>query len=128
MGSTTRLQDMPYDFETLKQTKNMRRSVFDLQVMLLDDEYPEGQMPEELKPFHFNFAREGHVLMVIPQNYLDEAIAEEDLDAYEIAIPVKFVLEKGYKFVDGDDDHIVGFFDYDPEIERVEVPTEYYEY
>ena len=59
---------------------------------------------------------------------LQEALDENDLDAYEIAIPVKFVLEKGYQHVEGHEDYIVGNFDYDPEKQRVEVPTEYYEY
>lgn len=123
-----RLPDLPFDFDTLQGTKNLRRSVYDLQVITLDNDYPEGQMPDELKPFHAYFAREGHVLMIIPQNYLDIAIEEEDLDAYEIAIPVKFVLEKGYKFVEGHPNYIVGNFDYIEEIQKVEVPTEYYEY
>ena len=51
-----KLPDMPYDFDTLQETKHLRRSVYDLQVITLDDEYPEGKMPEELKPFHFYFA------------------------------------------------------------------------
>ena len=75
-----KLPEMPYDFATLEETKHLRRSVYDLQVITLDDEYPEGQMPEELKPFHFYFAREGHVLMIIPQNYLEIALEENDLD------------------------------------------------
>ena len=123
-----RLPDLPYDFDTLQETKHLRRSVYDLQVITLDDEYPEGKMPDELKPFHFYFAREGHVLMVIPRNYLQIALDENDLDAYEIAIPVKFVLEKGYKHVEGHEDYIVGNFGYIEEIQKVEVPTEYYEY
>lgn len=123
----TRLEDMPFDYDTLKETMNLRRSVFDLQMITLDEDYP-GDLPEELEKFHYCFAREGHCIMIIPQNYLDEAFKENDLDAYEIAIPVKYVLEKGYKFVDGDDDHIVGFFDYDPDLQKVDVPFDYYEY
>ena len=66
--------------------------------------------------------------MIIPRNYLQEAFDENDLDAYEIAIPVKYVLEKGYEHVEGHEDYIVGNFDYDPEIQKVDVPPEYYEY
>ncbi|MDD6255807.1 MAG: hypothetical protein PUA82_07405 [Eubacteriales bacterium] len=125
--STIREEDMPYDFETLKETKHIRRSVYDLQPITLDEEYP-GDLPEDLKPFHYCFAREGHILMIIPRNYLQEAFDENDLDAYEIAIPVKYVLEKGYDHVEGHEDYIVGNFDYDPEIQKVDVPPEYYEY
>ncbi len=125
--STIREEDMPYDFETLKETKHIRRSVYDLQPITLDEEYP-GDLPEDLKPFHYCFAREGHILMIIPRNYLQEAFDENDLDAYEIAIPVKYVLEKGYEHVEGHEDYIVGNFDYDPEIQKVDVPPEYYEY
>ncbi|MDD7408661.1 MAG: hypothetical protein SOV71_04105 [Anaerovoracaceae bacterium] len=125
--STFREEDLPYDFETLKETKHIRRSVYDLQPITLDEEYP-GDLPEDLQPFHFCFAREGHIIMIIPRNYLQEALDEHDLDAYEIAIPVKFVIEKGYKHVEGHEDYIVGNFDYDPEIQKVDVPYYYYEY
>ncbi len=115
------VQDMPFDFKSL----NIRQSVFDMQVMTLDNEYP-GYLPEELKPFHYCFVREGHVLMVIPRNYVEKAL-EEGLDDYEIQIPVKYVLEKGYKFLEQNPNYIVGNFDYDDELQRVDVPTEYYE-
>ena len=75
---TIREEDMPYDFETLKETKHIRRSVYDLQPITLDEEYP-GDLPEDLKPFHYCFAREGHILMIIPRNYLQEAFDENDL-------------------------------------------------
>ena len=127
MDQETRVDKLPYDYETLKDTIKIRRSVYDLQGVTLDVPYP-GEMPEELEKFRFCFAREGHVIMIIPQNYLDEAIRENDLDAYEIAIPVKFVLEKGYQHVEGHEDYIVGNFDYIEELQKVEVPTEYYEY
>ena len=94
--------DTAFDFENL----NIRKSVFDLQAKTLDNEYPG--LPEELKPFHYYFAHEGHVIMIIPRNYLDVAL--------------------GYEFVDGHYNYIVGNFDYDDELQRVDVPVEYYEY
>lgn len=115
--------DIPFDFENL----NVRKSVFDMQVKTLDNEY-EGDMPEELKPFHYYFSHEGHVIMIIPRNYLDIALESGDLDDYEIQIPVKYVLEKGYEFVEGHFNYIVGNFDYDDGLQRVDVPVEYYEY
>ena len=38
---------MDFSFESL----NVRKSVFDMQVRTLDNEYPG--LPEELKPFHY---------------------------------------------------------------------------
>ena len=113
----------PFDFSSL----NVRKSVFDMQAMTLDDPYP-GEMPEELIPFHYYFAHEGHVIMIIPRNYLDVALETGELDDYEIQIPVKYVLEKGYSFVEGHPNYIVGNFDYDDELQRVDVPDDYYEH
>lgn len=118
-----RVEDLPFDFDSL----NVRKSVFDMQVMTLDDPYP-GELPPELLKFHYYFAKEGHVLMVIPRNYLDIALETGELDDYEIQIPVKFVLEKGYEFVEGHLNYIVGNFDYNDELQKVEVPDEYYEH
>ena len=115
-------EDMDFDFESL----NVRKSVFDMQVRTLDNEYPG--LPEELKPFHYYFSHEGHVIMIIPRNYLQTALETGEMDDYEIQIPVKFVLEKGYEFVEGHYNYIVGNFDYDDELQAVDVPTEYYEY
>ena len=118
------LKDMKeFGFEDL----NVRKSVFDMQVVTLDAPYL-GDLPPELQKFHYYFSHEGHVLMVIPRNYLQTALESGDLDDYEIQIPVKYVLEKGYQFVDGHLDYIVGNFDYDDELQKVDVPPEYYEY
>ena len=115
--------DIPFDFDSL----NIRKSVYDMQVMTLDNPYP-GELPKELEKFHYYFAMDGHVLMVIPRNYLQKALETGDLDDYEIQIPVKYVLEKGYEFVEGHLNYIVGNFDYDDELQKVDVPTEYYEH
>ena len=117
-----KMEDMPFDFESL----NQRRSVFYMQLMTLDNSYP-GDLPEELKHFHYYIVREGHCLMIIPRNYLKTALENNELDDYEIQIPVKYVLEKGYEFVEGHPNYIVGNFDYDEELQRVDVPIEYYE-
>jgi len=104
----------------------VRKSVFDMQAFTLSDPYP-AELPEELKPFHYYFANDGHCLMVIPRNYLKQALEEDALDDYEIQLPVRFVLEKGYSFVEGHLNYIVGNFDYDDEEGKVPVPLEYYE-
>ena len=90
------------DFNNMKdfgfEDLNVRKSVFDMQVITLDTPYLGG-LPPELEKFHYYFSHEGHVLMVIPRNYLKIALESGDLDDYEIQIPVKYVLEKGYEFV-----------------------------
>ena len=119
------------DFNNMKdfgfEDLNVRKSVFDMQVITLDTPYLGG-LPPELEKFHYYFSHEGHVLMVIPRNYLKIALESGDLDDYEIQIPVKYVLEKGYEFVEGHLDYIVGNFDYDDELQKVDVPAEHYEY
>ena len=119
------------DFNNMKdfgfEDLNVRKSVFDMQVITLDTPYLGG-LPPELEKFHYYFSHEGHVLMVIPRNYLKIALESGDLDDYEIQIPVKYVLEKGYEFVEGHLDYIVGNFDYDDELQKGDVPAEYYEY
>ena len=119
------------DFNNMKdfgfEDLNVRKSVFDMQVITLDTPYLGG-LPPELEKFHYYFSHEGRVLMVIPRNYLKIALESGDLDDYEIQIPVKYVLEKGYEFVEGHLDYIVGNFDYDDELQKVDVPAEYYEY
>ncbi len=48
--------DIPFDFDSL----NIRKSVYDMQVMTLDNPYP-GELPKELEKFHYYFAMDGHV-------------------------------------------------------------------
>ena len=40
--------DIPFDFDSL----NIRKSVYDMQVMTLDNPYP-GELPKELEKFHY---------------------------------------------------------------------------
>ena len=72
------------DFNNMKdfgfEDLNVRKSVFDMQVITLDTPYLGG-LPPELEKFHYYFSHEGHVLMVIPRNYLKIALESGDLDA-----------------------------------------------
>ena len=76
------------DFNNMKdfgfEDLNVRKSVFDMQVITLDTPYLGG-LPPELEKFHYYFSHEGHVLMVIPRNYLKIALESGDLDDYEIS-------------------------------------------
>ena len=72
------------DFNNMKdfgfEDLNVRKSVFDMQVITLDTPYLGG-LPPELEKFRYYFSHEGHVLMVIPRNYLIIALESGDLDA-----------------------------------------------
>ena len=72
------------DFNNMKdfgfEDLNVRKSVFDMQVITLDTPYLGG-LPPELEKFHYYFSHEGPVLMVIPRNYLKIALESGDLDA-----------------------------------------------
>lgn len=57
-------------------------------------------LPEELKPYHYYISDSGHSIMCVLECHLAEA-QKSSMDDYEIPIPVKYVLEKGYRFVDG---------------------------
>ena len=55
-------------------------------------------LPEELKDFYCYYTDCGHSINAIPECLLQEAIDSGELSDYEAAVPVKYVLEKGYRF------------------------------
>lgn len=87
------------------------------------DDYP--YLPEELDEFSFYYddGETGHVIMAIPECVLDEALEDGNLDIYEIPIPVKYVLSKGYRIVK---EHIVCDADYDESF-GLDIGEEWYE-
>lgn len=58
-------------------------------------------LPEELKEFNYYIPDGGNSIMVIPESFRSQAYASGRLDAYEVGIPVKYVLEKGYTVENG---------------------------
>ena len=61
--------------------------------------YPAA-LPEKLEPLHYYIAGSGHVIMSVVKKNIIGAQTDE-YDDYEIGLPVKYVLEKGYEMKDG---------------------------
>jgi hypothetical protein len=77
----------------------MRKSLQDIAHMIQWRLYPR-QLPEELRPYHCYILDSGHSIMCVLETHLEEA-RKSSMDDYELPVPVKYVLEKGYRFVDG---------------------------
>ncbi len=73
----------------------MRKSLEDIKHMVTDRKYPG--LPDELREFNYYIADSGHCIMAIPETLLPEAEANGDLIMFECPIPVKYVLDKGYR-------------------------------
>lgn len=102
----------------------MRKSLLDLpRRMVAKDDYPG--LPEELREFNYRLMDSGRCLMIVPMCLLAEAKKNgSELYLYEVAIPVKYVLEKGYQISDG---YILCDVPYDKRM-GVDIPESYYEY
>lgn len=62
------------------------------------DDYP---LPEELRKFNYYYPDAGHVVMVIPESLLPRATESGNFDDYECPIPCRYILAKGYRFLEG---------------------------
>lgn len=63
------------------------------------DDYP---LPEELSEFNFFYSDgTGHVVMAIPESLLPQAIKSGNFDDFECPIPCRYILAKGYRFLNG---------------------------
>lgn len=76
----------------------MRKSLEDIAHMVQERPYP-GQLPEELRPYHCYLLDAGHSIMCVLECHIEEA--RSCMDDYEVPVPVRYVLDKGYRFVDG---------------------------
>lgn len=74
----------------------MRKSLQDVAHMVSKRPYP-GSLPAELEPYHYYIADGGHAIMCVLECHLTEGC----MDDYEIPVPVKYVVGKGYRFLDG---------------------------
>lgn len=100
----------------------MRKSLRDIAHMVRRWPYP-GQLPDDLRPYNYYILDAGHSIMCVLEAHLEEA-RKTNMDDYEIPVPVKYVLEKGYRFVD---QYIVVEADYSSEIGLM-VDDEYFGY
>ena len=99
----------------------MRRSLEDIAALVAKDYYPG--LPDELKEFNYTVVDSGHCIMAIPTILLAAAEASGDLDLYECTIPVKYVLEKGYRMYKG---HVIVDAEYDSTYGLL-IPEKYFE-
>ena len=76
----------------------MRKSLEDLNQSMIRkvDNYPG--LPEELKEYCYWLADAGYSIMAIPEVFIKEHFGSMELWQYECPVPVRYVLEKGYKF------------------------------
>jgi hypothetical protein len=99
----------------------MRKSLQDIAHMVRKRSY-HGKLPDELGPYHYYLLDAGHSIMCVLECHLDEA--KGNMDNYEVPVPIKYVLEKGYRFVDG---YVIVAATYDRNI-GLDVDDKYYEY
>ena len=76
----------------------MRKSLQDIAHMVQNRPYP-GHLPDELKPYHYYLLDSGHSIMCILETHMEEA--QSSMDDYEVPVPVKYVIERGYQLVGG---------------------------
>lgn len=79
----------------------MRKSLEDLPKSMVRkvDDYPG--LPAELKELCYWLPDSGYNIMAIPESVLKEHFGDMDLWRHECPMPVKYVLEKGYKWFEG---------------------------
>lgn len=86
----------------------------------LSKTYPN--LPEELQPYQYYHMDAGYVIMAVPLTLLKKMKAGEALDDYEVGIPAKYVLEKGYTI--RDDGYVIVDVPYDSFI-GIKIPDGY---
>ena len=114
----------PYSAEANAPTdvSGYRKCQKGIEFMVRKDNYPN--LPSELEPFAYYYLDGGHCICAVPECFLEEAKAKHNLDDYEVPIPVKFVLEKGYRIIDN---HVICDAPYDDELGLI-TPETYSEY
>ena len=79
----------------------MRKSLADISFMVRDIPYP-GEIPQELRHLHCYLTDSGHCLLCVPESLTAEA-AGQDIQLYEVPLPVKYVLSAGARPIPGTD-------------------------
>ena len=102
----------------------MRKSLEDLDQSMIRkvDDYPG--LPEELNEYCYHISDSGYSIMAIPEVLIKEHFGDMELWQYEVPMPVRYVLEKGYKKFEG---YLVVEAKYDDELGLM-VDEEYYDY
>jgi len=79
----------------------MRESLRGLSGIRKDD---YSGLPDELREFNYWVPDCGRNIMAIPECLIDDALKSGNMMNFEVPMAVKYVLEKGYRFVSG---HVV---------------------
>jgi hypothetical protein len=69
----------------------------------------KGYLPKDLEKHHVYYVDSGHSIVCVLESHLDQA-QKTDMKMYEVPVPVKYVVKKGYRFVN---DHVVVDAPYD---------------
>ena len=99
----------------------MRKSLQDIKNLIVDISYP-NTLPVELEPYYVYLKDAGHSILCVLKTHLNNARGQ--MDDYEIPIPVKYVLEKGYEL---QGDYVIVDAVYDS-ITGVDIDESYSEY
>ena len=102
----------------------MRKSLQDLNpahIRKVDDYHG---LPGELTEYCYWISDSGYSIMAVPEVLLKEHFGDMELWQYEVPMPVRYVLEKGWKFFEG---YVIVVADYDDEI-GLRIEGEYYDY
>lgn len=78
----------------------MRKSLQDIPFMVKEKAYP-APIPDEIAHLHCYLLDAGHCILAVPKPLLDEASADPQL--YEVPLPVRYVLAKGWTKIPGTD-------------------------
>lgn len=102
----------------------LRKSLEDIAFAVRDVPYPRP-LPKDVEHLHCYVTDQGHCLLAIPEVLLVGA-DRANLWMYEVPMPVRFVLKKGYRHIP-DTDHIAVSVPYDPTF-GTRVPDGYEEF
>lgn len=78
----------------------MRKSLQDIAHIVKPIQYP-SPLPAEIAHLHCYVMDSGHCILAIPECLLAEAKDEPEL--YEVPLPVKYVIEMGWRALPGTD-------------------------
>lgn len=78
----------------------MRKSLQDIAHMVKDVPYPK-QLPDEISHLHCYISDSGHCILCIPKVFMPRI--SSGFSEYEVPLPVRYVLEKGWEPVEGTD-------------------------
>lgn len=83
----------------------------------------KGCLPKDMEKHHVYYIDSGHSIICVLESNLEEAL-KTDMWMYEVPVPVKYVVEKGYRIVNN---HVVVDAPYDEFLGLV-VDDKYTEY